>query len=88
MAVSLAISQICSVKQWPDLEIWLGSFKVIENNQSVNQKRIKVTKVTNVTAKPLCTTMVPFDRPRASFYWSAIVTIALSCTIFELFGVE
>jgi len=23
-----------------------------------------------------------------TFYWSAIVTIALSCTIFELFDVE
>ena len=29
--------------------------------------------------------MVPFDRPYAAFYWSAIVTIALSCTIFEFF---
>jgi len=32
--------------------------------------------------------MVPFDRPYATFYWSAIVTIALSCTIFHLFHVE
>ena len=30
----------------------------------------------------------PFDRPYATFYWSAIVNIALSCTIFELFDVE
>ena len=29
-----------------------------------------------------------FDRPRATFYWSAIVIIALSCAIFELFDVE
>ena len=27
--------------------------------------------------------MAPFDRPYATFYWSAIVNIALSCTIFE-----
>ena len=27
--------------------------------------------------------MAPFDRPYAAFYWSAIVNIALSCTIFE-----
>ena len=27
--------------------------------------------------------MALFDRPYATFYWSAIVTIALSCTIFE-----
>ena len=32
--------------------------------------------------------IAPFDRPYATFYWSAIVTIALSCTIFEFFDVE
>jgi len=32
--------------------------------------------------------MTPFDRPRATFYRSAIVNIALFCTIFELFHVE
>jgi len=32
--------------------------------------------------------MAPFDRPYATFYWSAIEYIALSCTIFELFDVE
>ena len=32
--------------------------------------------------------MALFDRPYATFYWSAIVNIALSCTIFELFDVE
>ena len=32
--------------------------------------------------------MAPLDRPYAAFYWSAIVNIALSCTIFELFDVE
>ena len=31
--------------------------------------------------------MAPFDRQYATFYWSAI-TIAPSCTIFELFDVE
>ena len=30
----------------------------------------------------------PFDRPHATFYWSAIINIARSCTIFELFDVE
>jgi len=34
------------------------------------------------------TCMAPFDRPYATFYWSAIVNIALSCTIFNLFDVE
>jgi len=32
--------------------------------------------------------MAPFDRPYTTFYWSAIVNIALSCTVFELFDVE
>ena len=32
--------------------------------------------------------MARFDRPCTTFYLSAIVTIALSCTIFELFDVE
>jgi len=32
--------------------------------------------------------MAPLDRPHATFYRSAIVNIALSCTIFELFDVE
>ena len=32
--------------------------------------------------------MAPFDRSYANFYWSAIVNIALSCTIFEFFDVE
>ena len=32
--------------------------------------------------------MAPFDRPHATFYWSAIVNIALFCIIFELFDVE
>ena len=32
--------------------------------------------------------MATFDRPYATFYWSAILNIALPCTIFELFDVE
>jgi len=32
--------------------------------------------------------MAPFDRSHTTFYWSAIVNIALSCTVFELFDVE
>ena len=63
MAVSLAISETFSVKEWLDLEICVWgpsrSFK-----------------------------MARFDRPCTTFYLSAIVTIALSCTIFELFDVE
>jgi len=32
--------------------------------------------------------MAPFDRPYSTFYWSAIVNIALSGTVFELSDVE
>jgi len=32
--------------------------------------------------------MAPFDRSYVTFYSSAIVSMAQSCTIFELFGVE
>ena len=28
--------------------------------------------------------MAPFNRPYTTFYWSAVVNIALSCTVFEL----
>ena len=32
MAVSVAVCDIFSVQEWPDLEMWVrGSFKVIEN---------------------------------------------------------
>jgi len=63
MAVSVAVCEIFSVKEWRDLE-----------NQV--KGRLRSFK------------MAPFDRPYATFYWSAIVNIALSCAIFELIHVE
>ena len=63
VAVSVAISEIFSVKKWRDLE---------------NQVRGRSRSLK----------MAPFDRPYATFYWSAIVNIALSCTIFKFFDVE
>ena len=63
MAVSVAISEIFSIKEWPDLEIWVWG-----------------------TSRSL--RMARFDRPYMTFYYSAIVTIAQSFTIFELFDVE
>jgi len=32
--------------------------------------------------------LAPFDRLHTTFYWSAVVNIALSGTVFELFDVE
>ena len=63
VAVSVAICEIFSVKEWRDLE---------------NQ----------VTGRSRSLKMAPFDRPYATLYWSAIVNIALSCTIFEFFDFE
>jgi len=63
VAVSVAVCEIFSVKEWRDLE---------------NQVR----------GRSRSSKMAPFDRPCATFYWSAIVNIALSCTIFELSDVE
>jgi len=60
MAVSVAVWEIFSVKEWRDLE---------------NQVRGRSRSLK----------LAPFG---ATFYWSAIVNIALSCTIFELFDVE
>jgi len=62
VAVSVAVCDIFSVKEWRDLE-----------NQVRGRSRLLK--------------MVPFDRPYATFYWSAIVNIALSGTIFELLDV-
>ena len=62
MAVSIAVCEIYSVKEWRDRE---------------NQVRGRSRSLK----------MAPFDRPHATFYWSAIVNIALSRTIFELFDV-
>jgi len=63
MAVSVAVCEIFSVKEWRDFE-----HQVRGRSRSLK--------------------MAPFDRPYATFYWSAVVNIALSCTIFELFDVE
>jgi len=41
-----------------------------------------------VRGRSMSLKMALFDRPHATFCWSAIVNIALSCTIFELFDVE
>jgi len=62
-AVSVAVCEIFSVKEWRDLE---------------NQVRGRSRSLK----------MAPFDRPYVTFYWSVIVNIALSCTIFELFDIE
>jgi len=63
MAVSVAVCEIFSVKEWRDLE-----------NQVRGRSRS--------WKLPL------FYRPHATFDWSFIVNVALSCTTFELFDVK
>jgi len=63
MAVSVAVCEIFSVKEWRDLK---------------NQVRGRLRSLK----------LAPFDRSYATLYWSAIVNVALSCAIFELFDVE
>ena len=63
MAVSVAVCETFSVKEWCDLE----------NRVRVRSRSLEVA---------------PFDRPYATFYWPAIVNIALSGAIFELYDVE
>jgi len=53
VAVSVAVYEIFSVKEWRDLD---------------NQVRGRLRSLK----------MAPFDRPHATFYWSAIVNITLS----------
>jgi len=78
VAVSVAVCEIISVKEWRDLE---------------NQVRGRSMFVLKVMDAGYCLyvqmlKMAPFDIPHATFFWSAIVNIALSCTIFDLFDVE
>jgi len=63
MAVSVAVCEIFSVKEWRDLK-------------------------NKVRGRSWSLKMAPLDRPYATFYWSAIVNIALACAVFELFDVE
>jgi len=58
-AVSVAVCNIFSVKEWCDLE----------NRVTVRSRSLE---------------MAPFDRSHASFYSPSIVTISLSCIVFEI----
>jgi len=54
----------------------------VSNNGMILETRLGVAQLGSRSLK-----MAPFDR-HATFYSSAIVNIALSCTIFEFFDVE
>jgi len=59
VAVSVAVCEIFSVKEW----------RVLENQVWGRSRSLR---------------MLPFDRPYAIFYWSAIVNIALFCMHFRV----
>jgi len=61
VAVSVAVCEIFSVKEWRDLE---------------NQVRGRSRSLK----------MASFDRPYATFYWSPIANIALSCVPFSSYS--
>jgi len=61
MAVSLAISEIFSIKEWPDHELWVVQGH-LKSRGSTDHVRLSIG--------------------------SAIVAIALFCTIFKLFDVD
>jgi len=61
MAISVVVCEIFSVKEWRDLE-----------NQIRGRSRSYQIRDRSRSLK-----MAPFDRPYATFYWSAIVNIAL-----------
>jgi len=54
----------------------ISSFKESRDFETVDRGRSRSLK------------MAPFDRLYTTFYWSAIVSIAVCCTIFMLFDVE
>ena len=43
---------------------------------------------TRSRGRPRSLKMAPFDRPYTTYYWSAIVNMVLSGTVFQLFDVE
>ena len=58
VAVSVAVCEIFSVKEWRDLE-------------------------NLVMGRSMSLKMAPFDRPHTTFYWSAIVNIAIKTKLVE-----
>jgi len=44
--------------------------------------------VASTVATALSLNMARFNSHNTTYYWSAIVSIVLFCTVFELFGVE
>jgi len=80
MSVSRTVSEIFSVKEWRDLQT-VGS-----NGPICNDLERPLPTVGRGRSRSL--QIGPFDRPHTTLYWSAIVSIPVSGTVFELRDVE
>ena len=80
MAVSLAISEIFSVNQWPDLEIWVWS-----HSRSLKMARFDRPWVRGHSRS---SKLVLVESLGAVFYSSSIVTMAVSIAVCEIFSVR
>jgi len=71
----------------PNITIWQLKFELSESVAVCEIFSVKKwhDAENQVRGRSRSLKMAPFDRPYATFHWSAIVNIALSCTIFECF---
>ena len=71
----------------PNITIWQLKFELSESVAVCEIFNVKewCDLKNQVRGRSRSLKMTPYDRPYATFYWSAIVNTALSCTIFEFF---
>jgi len=93
MAVSSAISEIFSVKEWSDLEIWvwgqlhLGSrcqLSAVVGNSVISESLVWRWIISWVRGHSRSLKLVPFERLGAVSYSPPIVTMALYCISSEI----
>jgi len=92
VAVAVAVCEIFNVKEWCYLEnrvrVRWKSLKMapFDRSHTSSYSPSIVTMAVSLAISEIFRDI--FDRPCMTFYWSAIVPIALSSTICELFDVE
>ena len=91
--------ELLDVEYYRDLETWVRghsrSLKLVPFIRlgAVSYSPFIVTMAVSVAVCEIFSVKewrhpAPFDRPYATFYWSAIVNIALSRAVFDLYDVE
>jgi len=78
------LSRTCASPYWYFIET-MSVCRTVYEIFSVNKGRDLDTWVRR---RSRSLKMAPFGRSHMTFYWSAIVSIAVRCTIFKLFDVE